>query len=127
MIIVLYDGKCGLCAKEISHYKKIVPDGIFEWQDITKTTDVLDNEGISLVDGLKSLHVKDNHDKMYSGVDAFIIIWSHIPMRHWKLLAYFVSLPIINSVARILYKKFAQWRFNNLSHCKIAQQQENSL
>ena len=127
MIIVLYDGKCGLCAKEINHYKKIVPDGIFEWQDITKTTDVLDNEGISFVDGLKSLHVKDNHGKMHSGVDAFIIIWSHIPMRHWKLLAYIVSLPIINSVARILYKKFAQWRFNNLSHCKIAQQQENSL
>ena len=29
MIQVFYDGKCGLCAKEIEYYKGIVPQGIF--------------------------------------------------------------------------------------------------
>ena len=24
---VFYDGKCGLCSKEINHYKKIAPNG----------------------------------------------------------------------------------------------------
>ena len=36
MITVFYDGKCGLCSKEINHYIKIAPEGIFNWQDITK-------------------------------------------------------------------------------------------
>ena len=26
---VFYDGKCGLCSKEINYYKKISPDNIF--------------------------------------------------------------------------------------------------
>ena len=35
LITVFYDGKCGLCNKEIDHYRKISPVGIFNWQDIT--------------------------------------------------------------------------------------------
>jgi len=35
MITVFYDGQCGLCLKEINHYKKIAPPNIFEWKDIT--------------------------------------------------------------------------------------------
>ena len=34
MIKVLYDGKCGLCNKEISYYKKIANDKKFKWLDI---------------------------------------------------------------------------------------------
>ena len=33
-IKVFYDGKCGLCSKEINYYKKISPDNLFEWYDI---------------------------------------------------------------------------------------------
>ncbi|MDE4992647.1 DCC1-like thiol-disulfide oxidoreductase family protein, partial [Francisella tularensis] len=36
MIIVFYDGKCGLCTKEKNHYKKIAPKNIFRWIDITE-------------------------------------------------------------------------------------------
>ena len=34
MITVLYDGKCGLCSREIGHYMKICPKNVFVWQDI---------------------------------------------------------------------------------------------
>ena len=34
---VLYDGKCGLCNKEILYYQTIAPKGKFEWVDITIT------------------------------------------------------------------------------------------
>ena len=27
LVTVFYDGKCGLCSKEINHYKKIAPTG----------------------------------------------------------------------------------------------------
>ena len=34
---VFYDGKCGLCSKEIDHYRKIAPQGRIEiWQLILK-------------------------------------------------------------------------------------------
>lgn len=50
MITVFYDGKCGLCSKEINYYRKIAPNDIFDWQDITKSADELKKEGISLTE-----------------------------------------------------------------------------
>ena len=29
MITVFYDGKCGLCRREIAHYMRIAPAGIY--------------------------------------------------------------------------------------------------
>merc|ERR1711973_223740 len=55
-ISVFYDGKCGLCDKEISHYKKIAPPEIFNWQDITECDKQLRERGVSLAEGLKLLH-----------------------------------------------------------------------
>ena len=52
-ISVFYDGKCGLCDKEISHYKKIAPPEIFNWQDITVCDKQLRERGVSLA-GTKS-------------------------------------------------------------------------
>ena len=34
MITVFYDGKCGLCSREIGHYMKISPPTTFIWRDI---------------------------------------------------------------------------------------------
>ena len=34
MIEVYFDGKCGLCSKEIAYYQSIAPSGIFVWMDI---------------------------------------------------------------------------------------------
>ena len=48
MITVFYDGKCGLCSKEINHYRKIAPSNIFNWQDITESADELNQEGITI-------------------------------------------------------------------------------
>ena len=36
MITVFYDGKYGLCAREIGYYRRIAPDGVFAWQDVTE-------------------------------------------------------------------------------------------
>ena len=70
MITVFYDGKCGLCSKEINHYRKIAPHGIFDWQDITESAGDFKKEGISLSEGLRLLHAKDHTGQMHVGVDA---------------------------------------------------------
>lgn len=125
MITVFYDGKCGLCSKEINYYRKIAPNDIFDWQDITKSADELKKEGISLTEGLKLLHAKDEKGLMHVGVDAFILIW--MQLRQWRFLATFVRLPAIHQIANIAYTAFANWRFKRLEHCQLAVKQEKSL
>ncbi|MFT7460831.1 MAG: hypothetical protein ACI909_003521, partial [Planctomycetota bacterium] len=41
MIRVFYDGKCGLCSKEINHYRRIARNGVFNWPDITESAEDL--------------------------------------------------------------------------------------
>jgi predicted DCC family thiol-disulfide oxidoreductase YuxK len=118
MITVFYDGKCGLCRKEIEHYKCIAPESIFDWQDITINNSTLEALGILYTDGLKLLHAQDSQGNMHVGVDAFLLIWDQIP--RWRIVAIIVSLPIIRPVANMAYKAFATWRFSRLAHCQIA-------
>ncbi len=122
MITVFYDGKCGLCSKEILYYRRIAPDGVFDWQDITVSSKDLNAQGITLSDGLRLLHAMDSHGRLHVGVDAFILIWKQL--RYWKLLAWVISLPIIRSIAQGAYTGFANWRFNRLAHCQLAEQNE---
>lgn len=121
-ISVYYDGKCGLCAKEIAYYTKIAPSHVFRWVDITVCSRELKEEGISLSDGLKLLHVKDKLGKFHVGVDAFVCMWRALP--RWRYLAYVVSLPGVNYIANIVYHCFANWRFKRLAHCQLNQRDQ---
>jgi predicted DCC family thiol-disulfide oxidoreductase YuxK len=118
MITVFYDGKCGLCRREIEHYKHVAAPGIFIWQDITTDASALENLGITYADGLRLLHARDVQGKIYIGVDAFLLIWQQIP--RWRMLAAFVSLPLVRNIADKAYYAFATWRFKRLSHCQWA-------
>jgi len=118
MITVFYDGKCGLCRREIDHYRRVAPKNIFVWQDITMDATALEKLGIAYADGLKLLHARDAQGKLYVGVDAFLLIWRQIP--RWRMLAAFVSLPFVRTLAKLLYRSFAAWRFKRLSHCQAA-------
>ena len=126
MIKVFFDGKCGLCSKEIAYYKRISPNGIFEWKDISESecAGELKNEGVTIVEGLKSLRAKDYGNKMHKGVDACILIWSQL--KRWKILARLISLPIVKQCSELAYTSFARWRFSRLEHCQIAADNENT-
>ena len=118
MIRVFYDGKCGLCRREIEHYKRIAPVGVFDWVDITVDASSLEKLSIAYADGLKLLHAQDAQGKLHVGVDAFILIWRQIP--RWRVLASIVGAGFIRPVANIAYRAFAAWRFNRLAHSQIA-------
>ncbi len=122
MISVFFDGKCNLCSKEINYYQRIAPKNTFNWVDITKTPGELDKFEIKLSDGLRLMHVADSRGNIFTGVDAFIIMWKQI--KYWKILGLFVSLPIVKQIANLLYRYFADWRFNRYEHCLIAQENE---
>ena len=122
MISVFFDGKCNLCSKEINYYQRIAPKNTFNWVDITKTPGELDKFELKLSDGLRLMHVADSNGNIFTGVDAFIIMWKQI--KYWKILGLFVSLPIVKQIANLLYRYFADWRFNRYEHCLIAQENE---
>ena len=118
-IKVFYDGACGLCSREMTHYKKVAPVGIFEWIDITKDIHLFESLGYSKEEGLRALHTLDKKGRMFIGVDAFILIWSQL--KRWRILSFMVSLPVVYQVIKFLYKHFANWRFKKLGYgaCQI--------
>ena len=119
MIKVFYDGKCGLCRREIAHYQRIAPAHVFDWVDITVDASSLERLGVTYADGLKLLHAQDSQNTLHVGVDAFILIWQQMP--RWRVLAQIVRLPPVRSVANILYRAFAVWRFKKMGYhaCRI--------
>ena len=82
-------------------------------------------EGITLSEGLKLLHARDNDHHMHVGVDAFILIWKQLDK--WRMLALVVSLPLIKQVSQLAYRTFAHWRFGRLEHCQLAARQDEQL
>lgn len=118
MIKIFYDGACGLCSREINHYRKVAPPGVFDWVDVMRDGLALSKENISLADALMQLHAKDDEGRMHVGVDAFLLIWRQIP--RWRLAAAIASLPPISLVMRAAYPVFARWRFARLAHCQVA-------
>jgi predicted DCC family thiol-disulfide oxidoreductase YuxK len=117
-IKVYFDGNCGLCSKEINYYNKIDKKNIFEWVNIyTHDTD-LKKLGITKSEALMELHALDENDKIYKGIDSFILIWKNLSF-FWSILGILVSFYPIYLTAKFAYKKFAIQRFNKLGYCDI--------
>ena len=121
LIQIFYDGKCGLCSKEINYYKKISPKNIFKWNDIANNPKELKQIGVSQYDALMYLHALDKNKNPKIGVDAFILIWDQL--KFWNLLSFVIKLPLIYQFTKLLYKLFANYRFKKLIHCQLASQE----
>lgn len=121
-ISIYYDGKCGLCSKEINYYKSIAPQNRFKWYDITIDAMPLKRAGIDPLIALKQLHAKDREGSWKVGVDAFLLIWNEL--KYWRLLALFIRLPGIYYLAKLAYRLFAVWRFRHLGYCQTSQKKD---
>ena len=118
MLTVYYDGKCGLCRREIEYYKRVAPADRFVWLDIATDPASLADLDISQADALRRLHARDASGVVYVGVAAFIAIWQGL--NYWRYLAMIVNLPFLKPLAAFTYDRFADYRFSRLTHCKLA-------
>ena len=118
MLTVYYDGKCGLCRREIEYYKRVAPADRFVWLDIATDPAGLADLGITQSDALRRLHARDASGTMFVGVAAFIAIWQGL--NYWRYLAMIVNLPLLKPLAAFAYDRFADYRFSRLTHCQIA-------
>ena len=118
MLTVYYDGKCGLCRREIEYYKRVAPADRFVWFYIATDPGTLADLNISQADALRRLHAYDSVGNIYVGVAAFIAIWQVLD--YWRYLAMIINLPLLRPVAAFAYDRFADYRFSRLTHCQIA-------
>ena len=118
MLTVYYDGKCGLCRREIEYYKRVAPADQFVWLDIATDPAGLADLGITQSDALRRLHARDASGTMFVGVAAFIAIWQGL--NYWRYLAMIINLPLLQPLAAFAYDRFADYRFSQLTHCQIA-------
>lgn len=109
MIIVLFDGKCGLCRREIAFYRSIAPNDRFLWIDAMTDHQTLANLNIRRKEALLAIHVVDDSGLTLTGADAFAAIWRALPGFRW--LGSFVSMPFVRPQARWIYSIFGKLRF----------------
>ena len=118
MITVFFDGKCGLCSREIRHYQKVAPFGRFNWKDIASDPEPLKAIGVWQETALKRLHAQSADGAVHVGVDAFLVIWAALP--RWKILSRIIGPRGCYRGAARLYNWFARHRFERLDHCRVA-------
>jgi predicted DCC family thiol-disulfide oxidoreductase YuxK len=107
--VVFYDGACPLCRREIAHYRRVDGAGQLRWVDAAAEPDALAGYGLSTGDAMAELHVLDAEGCWQRGVDAFLVIWSHLPSYRW--LARLVSTPGLRRPLDFAYRRFAAWRY----------------
>lgn len=124
MISVFYDGKCGLCAREIAFFRKRRAKTSIVWHDIARNPECLEGRGISQSEALMFMRVEDSDGRLYSGVDAFIVMWGQF--RGWALLARLLALPGVYRLASHAYCTFARRRFARHTHCRLAAERDGT-
>lgn len=120
LIEVFYDGKCGLCSREIGYYKRLTPSTSIVWNDIATHPELLQGTGMSQSEALLYLRVRDEQGMIQTGLDAFLVIWRQF--RGWRLLGALAALPGVYRGVSFAYRKFADRRFKRHAHCQASLQ-----
>lgn len=115
---MLYDGSCPLCAKEVSHYRRLDKTGAVRWLDINGDLTLLEQHNIDFDTAMRYLHVITADGNIARGAYGFATIWSELP--YYRHLAKVVSLPGVLPVLDRLYSRFASWRYARRSQCSGA-------
>jgi len=126
-LTIFYDGACGVCSKEISHYRSIA-DKRVQFVNIAAFDFDAETFGKTIDDFQKQLHARDAGGQYFTGVEAFRKLWEALPSPFYPLLSTFTGLPGINLAARTGYAVFARFRHllpsSHAASCPITE--ENS-
>ena len=99
-IIVLFNGDCKICSKEICVYQtygagRELP---IDFKDINAID--LAPFGLTRNETARQLHVIKNYE-LFKGVKAFVVLWNEMP--RYRFLAKIFSLPGVTDVAQFFY------------------------
>ncbi len=109
-LIVLYDGACPLCRREIGIYRGLQPlraDSPVCFADVSDSALALPR-GTTPEQLLARFHVRGRDGAMLSGAQAFLALWAELP--GWRWLALAGCLPGVPWVMERGYRLFLRWR-----------------
>ena len=103
-ITVFYDGACPRCVRDRERYERWAgPAGTrVGWFDITGQDERLRALGIDPHRALTELHVLDEHQRLRSELDAYILLLERVP--RLKPLAWLIGRPWIRPGLARLYR-----------------------
>jgi predicted DCC family thiol-disulfide oxidoreductase YuxK len=107
--VVFYDGACPLCRREINHYRRLKGAERLWWVDAARDSGLLERFGLDRERAMAELHVLDGAGRWQRGIDAFQLIWSHLPGYRW--LARLVSMLGLRAPLAYAYRRFAAVRY----------------
>jgi predicted DCC family thiol-disulfide oxidoreductase YuxK len=107
--VVLYDGGCPLCRREIDHYRRIRGADQITWVDISKTPNLQWMYGVERDTAMRRFHVRTSDGRWQIGAYGFAEVWSHL--HGYRLLATAVRGLRLLRPLDWLYRRFADWRF----------------
>ena len=108
-LTVFYDGACGVCSREMTHYRSIADQRLL-FVDISAADFDAASYGKSAAEFQAMLHVRDGEGRYFTGVEAFRRLWESLPSPFYPLLSGLVGLPGIHFAARTGYALFARFR-----------------
>jgi len=111
--IVLFDGSCPLCSREIAHYQRRKNSNQFIWIDASKDLDELQSLGIRRDDALSIFHVRTADGTWRTGVGGFLYIWSRLPAYQW--LSRIIHTLKITPLLEQCYRVFLKYRHSRTS------------
>jgi predicted DCC family thiol-disulfide oxidoreductase YuxK len=106
--LVLFDGGCPMCRREIAHYRRLEGSDRLAWIDIARTPDIKQRFGVSHADAMARLHVRDAAGHWQVGAHGFVEIWGHL--RGYRWLGRAIRVLHLTSLLDHAYHRFARWR-----------------
>jgi len=102
-ITVYYDAACPKCVKDRQSYEHMAGEAANDvcWMDITGRDDDLKALGIDPGLALTELHIQDQHGRILSEIDAYIVLMQRLP--RLRLIAWLIGLPVIRPLAAYVY------------------------
>lgn len=107
-ITVYYDGLCRVCSAEINHYKKMKGAASILFKDITSSDFNAAVENLDPQKIHRELHARDSQGNIVTGVDTFILIWSHLDRLH--RLSRLAKKTWFNNFLKLNYAAFVKVR-----------------
>ena len=108
---VFYDGACILCSAEMKRYQQADAKNRLRFIDISAPDFDADEYSRPREQLMKALHVRAGDGRFFTGVDAFLALYSALPEHSlYRLIGGFISLPGIKQVAEAGYAFVASHR-----------------
>ena len=112
--VVLFDGSCPMCSREIAFYRRQAASEKLQWIDISREPDTESRFDVSHDDAMQRFHVRDSEGNWQTGAWAFAELWSHFP--GWRMLSGILRRAGLLPITDRAYNRFASWRLKR--QCK---------